>query len=99
MTIITYGDVTRKMAEEGRNNREIADALGVNRTTIARLRKHLKIASCSRGGHNRKKDPRQDRKCLSCGNNFPSTHNGNRICPTCRGREAWATQQDCMVMI
>ena len=31
----------------------------------------------------------KDRKCLTCGNVFPSEHIGNRVCPRCQETAIW----------
>lgn len=34
---------------------------------------------------------RKDRKCLSCGDSFPSEHAGHRICSPCKDLEIFAS--------
>lgn len=36
-------------------------------------------------------DARPTRRCLTCGDAFPSLHIGNRICPSCLGRETFSS--------
>jgi hypothetical protein len=38
---------------------------------------------------------RRPRKCLSCGDMFPSEHAGNRVCAGCKALVAWGTPNDC----
>jgi hypothetical protein len=37
---------------------------------------------------------RKPRKCLSCGEIFPSEHPGNRVCSPCKQLVAWTTPND-----
>jgi hypothetical protein len=37
---------------------------------------------------------RKPRRCLSCGDTFPSEHAGNRICSGCKQLVAWGTPND-----
>ena len=37
---------------------------------------------------------RKPRKCLSCGDTFPSEHAGNRVCSDCKQLVAWSTPND-----
>jgi ribosomal protein S27AE len=37
---------------------------------------------------------RKPRKCLSCGDMFPSEHAGNRVCGGCKALVAWSTPND-----
>jgi hypothetical protein len=39
------------------------------------------------------------RRCLVCGNLFSSVWVGHRVCPKCRGLEAWQTPTDYAVML
>lgn len=38
------------------------------------------------------------RRCLSCSRSFASSGPGNRVCATCKGREAWSGPTDFAVV-
>jgi hypothetical protein len=37
---------------------------------------------------------RKPRRCLSCGDTFPSEHAGHRICTGCKSLSVWGTPND-----
>jgi hypothetical protein len=47
----------------------------------------------------RKQLARKPRRCLSCGDTFPSEHAGHRICCDCKQLTAWSTPNDFSVSV
>ncbi len=61
--------------EEGKTPSEIARKFGLKVKTVSAITKTF--------GRPTNDEDVADRKCLSCGNMFLSTHKGNRKCPRC----------------
>jgi hypothetical protein len=75
-----------RLWNEGQHAPAIARRLGVTRHSIESKLAKLRRAGAPlarRRSRLEAANPRAVRRCLHCGQGFPSEHVGNRICPTC----------------